>query len=128
MKGGKLAREVFRHGGRRGPVGVRGLPSTGRRDHGGRRRRGSERGEKRGPEHKGARIDARSPAQAGATMGGSGGRLLLAATGPIGGDEKGGKVRRGHGGGPEGGDGMDRDVRERAWEDAMEGPHKLGGS
>ena len=59
--------------------------------------------------------------------GGSGGRLLSVATGPVGGDEEGGKVRREHGGGLEGGDGMDN-VSEGAWEDAMEGPHELGGS
>jgi hypothetical protein len=74
---------------------------------------------------------------------GSGGRLLSAATGPVGEDEEGCKVRtapcglrRGHGGGPkgprlppapEGSDGKD-DGREGAWEHAMEGPHELGGS
>ncbi len=63
----------------------------------------------------------------GRRRGGLGGRLLSAATGPVGGDEEGGKSRRGHGGSPKGSDGMD-DVREEAWEDAMEGPHELGGS
>jgi hypothetical protein len=74
-----------------------------------------------------ARIHARSPAQAGATKGGR----RLPAT--VGGDwpfrrERGRRQGpQGHGGDPVGGDGMD-DVREGAWEDAIEGPHELGGS
>jgi hypothetical protein len=80
VKGDKLARDVLRPGGRRGPVGVEGLPSAGRRVNCGRRGRGSERGEERGPEHEGARVDSRSSAQARATKGG----LMLSAT--VGGD------------------------------------------
>ncbi len=41
MKGGKLALEVSRLGGRRGPVGVGVLPSNGMRVNGGRRGEGA---------------------------------------------------------------------------------------
>ncbi len=66
MKGGNWPERSSTPGEDEGPWA---LPSTERRVNCGRRGRGSERGEKRGPEHEGARIDARSPAQAGATKG-----------------------------------------------------------
>ncbi len=58
---------------------------------------------------------------------GPGYRRLSEANGPVGEDEEGGKVRRGYGGGPEGGDGRD-DARDGAGEDAMEVPRELGES